>query len=262
MKKKIKDNAFKFFNSKFTGKVGADYARSMIAPQDKEMYDWLNEKIRVGRFGTKQMTQFFDYALENPTPQFFRYVLSKFLRHFGVNAWDIQMKFDPGSYESYLQNEAAVAEDKLKVETNEIIRRQHKKTIKDWETFRDDMKRYQRFCECFLHDEDWSVEQELEIGRVRNEHIKEFTRYENIKYYHELLPTVDDQEKDTWFCDPEFAQQYNEWEKEAPKHFISLLQQKQKVETTKRLLDEAEGRVSFRASGWDQENIYYERKTK
>ena len=251
--RKIKSNAFRYADS-FEGKTGADYVRSMIAPQDEKMYEWLNERVRVGRFGTKQMTQFFEYALENPTPEFYAYVMRKMLKHFGISNWDFQINFEPYTHAGYLQNEAQAAKERLKVESDNLNREQLEYSIKRWEDFQDSLERYTRFCECFLHDEDWSVEQELEIGQKRRNYEKEVYRRDKIKSYHDMFPS----EEELKFDASEDQQAFDAWKREAPNHFITMLEERFKKENTKQLLDEAEGRVavSFHQS---QDSVYYER---
>ena len=166
-KKKIKDNAFKK-TAHFRG-TGAEYARSMIAPQDDKMYDWLNERIRVGRFGTKQMTQLIEYALDNPTPEFFAYVMRKFMKHFGVDGWDFDFKFDPDCYESYLEANAESAKEMLKVAKDPTAVRILDDRITDWDKCDDNHKKYCRFGEWLLPVENWSPEAEHVNVRRRNE---------------------------------------------------------------------------------------------
>jgi hypothetical protein len=255
-KKRIKDNSFKSALH-FSG-TGAEYARSMIAPQDEKMYDWLNERIRVGRFGTKQMTQFIEYALDNPTPEFFAYVLRKFLRHFGVDDWSFDYKFNPESYETYLKYTAELSIEELKIATDPIDIKRHKKNIADWEKWQDNHKRYLKFVECFLHDEDWSPEQELEIGKRRSEVKQESSRLERIRYYyHDLLGDYDF-EPDSYFPESKMSEEFKQWENNAPRHFLELVRNQTQKKTTKDLLDEAEGRAQKIYSS-NRDVIYYER---
>lgn len=254
-KKQIKNNSF-LYGDRFRGKVGADYVRSMIAPQDEAMSAWLNDRITVGRFGTKQMTQLFEYALENPTPEFFAYLMRKLLKHFGISDWELQYTLNPSNYKTWLESEAQLAHEKLKYETDHTLREGYEAKIKSWENYQIELKRYTRFCECFLHGEDWSVEQELEIGSKRNEVKFEAYRRQKIKEYHSFLPTTN--EEDSYFYNSQDQKDYDEWEKQAPKHFISALKMKAESENTKRLLDDAEQRVEF-AQKASKDVIYYER---
>lgn len=257
-KKKIKDNAFKK-TAHFRG-TGAEYARSMIAPQDDKMYDWLNERIRVGRFGTKQMTQLIEYALDNPTPEFFAYVMRKFMKHFGVDGWDFDFKFDPDSYESYLEAKAESAKEMLKVAKDPTAVRLLDDSIKDWDKWQDNHKRYCRFVECFLHDEDWSPEQELEIGRRRNEVKQEFSRKESIKYHYDFTLDGVPVDADSAFSEPGMSEEFKKWERDTPSYFLELLRRQIEKKTTKDLLDEAEGRVQKVYSS-NRDVINYERIT-
>lgn len=256
-KKKIKQNAFKNAMH-FTG-TGAEYARSMIAPQDEKMYEWLNERIRVGRFGTKQMTQLIEYALDNPTPEFFAYVMSKFLRHFGVDHWNFAFRFDPGHYGEYLKSNAENAKELLKIATDEVEIKRLTKDINDWEEWQDNQKRWCRFTECFLHDEEWSVEQELEIGRRRNEVKQTWSRVESIRRHYDLLVDCDFDET-TAFNDSKLSEEFQRWKANTPAHFLNLVKQQTEKSTTKSLLDEAEGRACTVYSS-NKDVIYYERTT-
>ena len=177
--KKLKNKPFT--STRFTGKSGSDYVRGMIAPQDEKMYDWLNDRIRVGRFGTKQMTQFFDYALDNPTPEFYTYVMSKLLKAFGLSREYIMLPPGPEDYRNFLSERAETAKMKLEAGTHEEsadVLREHISQAEDYDS---SLKRYTRFCECFLHDEDWSAEQELEIGRKRQQNLEKQRFYREPK---------------------------------------------------------------------------------
>lgn len=240
--KQVKTNSFKY-SERFKGKTGAEYVRSMIAPQDETMHNWLNERIRVGRFGTKQMTQLFEYALDNPTPEFFAYVLRKFSKLFGINNWHFNIQAD--EYERFLKDQAYAAKEKLKVTHGDIERKMIQKDIDDYDKFVEEKQRYLRFCECFLHDEDWSVEQELEIGRARNETHSEMFRRDTIKNYYNMFEPLSDHKYYPPPTEQELTHKakFDEWKESVPSEFVHELETQIYQDRLKVILDEAEQRV-------------------
>ena len=133
-------------------------------------------------------------------------------------------------------------------------------SIKDWDKWQDDHKRYCRVVECFLHDEDWSPEQELEIGRRRNEVKQEFSRKESIKYHYDFTLDGVPVDADSAFSEPGMSEEFKKWERDTPSYFLELLRRQIEKKTTKDLLDEAEGRVQKVYSS-NRDVINYERIT-
>lgn len=259
--RQIKTNAFKHSWLNFQGKTGAEYVRSMIAPQDEKMSKWLNERIRVGRFGTKQMTQLFEYALDNPTPEFYAYVLRKFSKLFGINRWNYNIQAD--EYEKYLRDTAYAAKEKLKVTHGHIERGMIQKDIDEYDKFMEEKQRYLRFCECFLHDEDWSVEQELEIGRARNETHSEVFRRDKIKHWYDMFQPISDH---VYYPPPsaeelERKAKFDEWKETVPSAYVGALKEELYQEQLKEMLDEAEQRVEVSYDN-KPKTAQYERKNK